>query len=65
MRKDFTDYRGEFKDYRREFNDSADSTDKNFQTMKNRYGAISDKLALAVEALLAESQLRHGEYWLM
>lgn len=55
FREDFADYRAEFKDYRSEFRGFASRTDSNFQTMEDRYGAISDKLAKAVEALQAES----------
>ncbi|MEM3694097.1 MAG: acylphosphatase [Candidatus Bathyarchaeia archaeon] len=55
LRKEFKDYRQEFKDYRQEFKDFADGTKENFKTLEARYGEISEKLGLTLEALRAES----------
>jgi acylphosphatase/archaellum component FlaC len=61
-REEFRDYRnefggfvGEFRDYREEFRSFAERTDKNFQTLAERYGEISAKLTQVLETLNRES----------
>lgn len=45
----------EFRDYRDEFRGFAEKTEGNFRNMEQRYGEISDKLTLTLEALRTES----------
>ncbi|MGQ9744395.1 MAG: acylphosphatase [Candidatus Bathycorpusculaceae bacterium] len=52
---EFRDYREEFRDYRREFRDFAERTDKNFETLAQKYGEISEKLTQVLETLQKES----------
>jgi len=61
-RQEFRDYReefggfvGEFRDYRQEFRGFAERTDKNFQTLGEKYGEISEKLTQVLETLRKES----------
>lgn len=62
MEKEFRDYRGEFRgfvgefrDYRGEFRSFAERTDKNFETLAQKYGEISEKLTQVLETLQRES----------
>ena len=62
MEREFRDYReefggfvGEFRDYRQEFRGFAERTDKNFQTLGEKYGEISEKLTQVLETLRKES----------
>jgi len=62
MEKEFRDYSeefggfvGEFRDYREEFRSFAERTDKNFQTLAEKYGKISEKLTQVLETLQKES----------
>jgi acylphosphatase len=61
-REEFRDYRqesrgfvGEFRDYRGEFRGFAERTDKNFETLAQKYGEISEKLTQVLETLQRES----------
>jgi acylphosphatase len=62
MEKEFKNYRqefggfvGEFRDYRGEFRSFAERTDKNFETLAQKYGEISEKLTEVLETLQRES----------
>ena len=62
MEKEFRDYRGEFRgfvgefrEYRGEFRSFADGTDKNFETLAEKYGDIHEKLTQVLETLQRES----------
>ncbi|MCP8305320.1 MAG: acylphosphatase [archaeon] len=54
--KEFKDYRSEFIDYRKELREFFERTDKNFQSIMERYGEISDKLTTILETLVRESK---------
>jgi acylphosphatase len=54
-REEFRGFVGEFRDYREEFRGFVNRTDKNFQTLGEKYGEISQKLTQVLETLQRES----------
>jgi len=54
-RQEFRGFVDEFRDYREEFRSFADRTDKNFETLAQKYGEISEKLTQVLETLQKES----------
>jgi len=52
---EFRNFRGEFREFRQEFREFAKRTDENFKLMFEKYGEISEKVSLTLEALKAES----------
>jgi acylphosphatase/archaellum component FlaC len=56
FRKEFQGYREEFKDFREEFRDFSQRTDENLRLLLEKYGEISEKLTIILEALVRESK---------
>ena len=56
LKEEFRDYRAEFRDYREEFREFAERTDGNFRLISEKYGEISDKLTVILNALVQESK---------
>ncbi|MCX8204971.1 MAG: acylphosphatase [Candidatus Nezhaarchaeota archaeon] len=55
-RQEFRDFRGEFREYRQEFREFVKRTDENFKLLFEKYGEISSKLTIILEALIRESK---------
>ncbi|MEM3397549.1 MAG: acylphosphatase [Nitrososphaerota archaeon] len=55
-RSEFRSFVGEFRDYREEFRGFAERTDKILNTILEKYGEISSKLATILETLTRESR---------
>ena len=55
LRGEFREFRQEFREFRGEFREFAKRTDESFKLMFEKYGEISEKVSLTLEALKAES----------